>query len=86
MESRLELSKDCFGKQGALRGTEYGAAGKKTSVGTSKKCPRLPVETKIIQLTGPVTVQMACSWQPPLNPSAQGFIGRHVNPSPLYPF
>lgn len=42
--------------------------------------------TEIIPLTGPMTVQMACSWQPPLNPSAQGFIGRHVKPSPLYPF
>lgn len=42
--------------------------------------------SEIIQLTGPMTVQMACSWQPPLKPSAQGFIGRHVKPSPLYPF
>lgn len=57
-----------------------------TSAGTRETPQASLLGTEIIQLTGPMTVQMACSWQPPLKPSAQGFIGRQVKPSPLYPF
>lgn len=75
-----------FWKTGTLSGTECDPARENTFCGHREEMPQtsLPV-TEIIQLTGPMTVQMACSWQPPLNPSAQGFTGRHVKPSPLYP-
>lgn len=85
-ESRLGSHNNCSGKQGALRGRECGLAGKTCWHLAGGSVSDFPMKTQIIQLTGPMTVQIACSWQPPLNPSAQGFIGRHVKPSPLYPF
>lgn len=39
-----------------------------------------------VTLTGPVFVQIACSWQPPLSPSEQVLIAVQMRPSPLYPF
>lgn len=38
-----------------------------------------------VVLTGAVMVQVACSWQPPLSPEAQGSMGWQVNPSPVWP-
>lgn len=52
---------------------------------TAEKCVWNQSDSSCVVLTGAVMVQVACSWQPPLSPEAQGSIGWQVNPSPVWP-